>query len=270
MALREQLTEPWGIVAAGLLGGVGAAVTGALAPGGLLVGVPVGLGVAGVVYAVRVGLGALTDSGARPVPAGWVDPRLPTPPRGSPAEQWLSRAERAVGTLRQQTRSSGDPVLRGQIAGVDDEAAGALADLRRFAGQVTLLEQTMASIPVDRLRRDHAAIERGLRGLPAGPLRQEQERALGAVGDQLAVAERLTEAHRMLLARMQSAALGLEGLVARLAELLALHATTGGEQMTATRLAELTGDLEGMRAGLAEAERVSRTALAGGTPVDGA
>jgi hypothetical protein len=268
MGVREQLTEPWGMVAAGLLGGVGAAVTGALAPAGLLVGVPVGLGIAGVVYAVRVGLGVLTDRGARPGPD--LDPHLPTPPRGSDAERWLRRAEAAVAALRQQTESPRDPTLRAQIGDVDDEAAGVLADLRRFAGQVTLLDQTMANIAVDRLRRDHGAIEGGLRGLPPGPLREEREQALRAVGDQLDVARRLADARDMLLARVQSAVLGLEGLVTRLAELLALHATTTGGSLTARRVAELTGDLEGMRAGLAEAERVSRTALAGGALGDGA
>jgi hypothetical protein len=78
------------------------------------------------------------------------------------------------------------------------------------------------------------------------------------------VASRLAGARETLLARMQSAVLGLEGLVTRMAELLALHATTDGGSLTATRVAELTSDLEGMRAGLAEAERVSRSALGGG------
>jgi hypothetical protein len=263
MGVREQLTEPWGIVAAGLLGGVGGAVTGALAPAGLLVGVPVGLGIAGVVYAVRVGLGALTDGGTGPVSVADLDPSLPVPPRGSDAEQWLRRAESAVGRLRQQAESPRRPTLRTQISDVDDQAAGALADLRRFAGQVTLFEQTMANIPVDRLRQEYGTIERGVRGLPPGPLREERERALGAVSDQLDVARRLADARETLLARMQSAVLGLEGLSTRMAELLALHATTTGGSLTATRVAELTSDLEGMRAGLAEAERVSRTALGG-------
>ncbi len=268
MGLREQLTEPWGIVTAAMLGGVAAAVTGALAPAGLVVGAPVGLGIAGVVYAVRVGLGALTDRGPRPAlkPALTADPepRLPTPPRGSVAERWLRRAEAAVITLRRQTESPRDPTLRAQIGDVDDQAAGALTDLRRFAGQVTLVEQAIANIPVGRLQHDHGMIQRGLGGLPPGPLREERERAMRAVGDQLDVARRLTDARETLLARMQSAVLGLEGLVARMAELLALHATTAGGTLTATRVAELTSDLEGMRAGLAEAERVSRTALAGG------
>jgi len=265
VGVREQLREPWGIVAAGLLGGVGAAVTGALAPAGLLVGVPVGLGIAGVVYAVRVGLGALTDRAPRAVsqPA---DPGLPAPPRGSPAHRWLRRAEAAVATLHQQTESPRDPTLRGQICDVDDEAAGALADLRRLAGQVTLVDQALAGIPVDRLRQELASIQHSTRGLPPGPLREEQERALHAVGDQLDVARRLADARDTLLARMQSAVLGLEGLVARLAELLALHATTSGGSLTATRVAELTGDLEGMRAGLAEAEKLSRSALGSSNP----
>jgi hypothetical protein len=264
VGVKDQLTEPWGIVAAGLLGGLGGAVAAALAPAGLVIGVPVGLAIAGTVYGVRVGLGALTDrQPKRPARPGASN--LPVPPRGSPADGWLRRAEAAVETLRHQTESPSDAVLRGQIGEVDDQAAGALDDLVRFAGQVTLIEQTASRIDQRRLQHEYGVIQQGLHGLPAGMLRDERERALRAVGDQLDVARRLGEAREMLLARMQSAVLGLEGLVARMAELLALHATTeGGTTLTATRVAELTGDLEGMRAGLAEAERLSRSALSGG------
>ena len=79
------------------------------------------------------------------------------------------------------------------------------------------------------------------------------------------MSQRLHDAREMLLARMQAAVLGLEALVARMAELLALHATSdGGASLTAAKVAELTSDLEGMRDGLAEAERLSRSTLAGG------
>ena len=264
MGVREQLTEPWGLVTAGVLGGIGGAVAAALAPAGLLAGVPVGLAVAGAVYGIRVGLGVLTDRGpARPVarPA----PDLPAPSRGGDAERWLRRAEAAVHTLHRQSQTPADAVLRAQIAGVDDQAAEAVGDLARFAGQVTLIEQTSAGIDADRLRQDQAQLEQGLHGLPPGPLRAERERALRAVTDQLDVSQRLHEAREMLLARMQAAVLGLEGLVARMAELLALHATSdGGASLTATKVAELTSDLEGMRDGLAEAERLSRSTLTGG------
>jgi hypothetical protein len=257
VGLKEQLTEPWGIVTAGLLGGLGGAVTAALAPVAVI-GLPVGLAIAGAVYGVKVGIGVLTDRAGAPPRT----PDLPEPRRGGPADTWLRRARAAVLTLHRQTESPADPVLRAQIGDVDDQAAAALADLARFAGQVTLIEQTESRINVGRLRQEHGALQRGMQGLPPGQLRDERERALRAVGDQLDVARRLAQARETLLAKMQSAVLGLEGLVARMAELLALHATTEGASLTAARVSELAGDLEGMRAGLAEAEQVSRSALA--------
>jgi hypothetical protein len=263
---KEYATEPWGLVAAGLLGGLGGAVTAALAPVALL-GLPVGVAIAGAVYGVRVGLGALTDRTLNP-PAPRPDPRLaalPTPPRGSVAAKWLRRAEMAVDNLHRQTESPGDPTVRAQIEDVDDHAAGVLTDLRRFAGQATLIEQSLGAIDGAGLSRELSTLQRSLQGLPPGPLRDERERAVRAVADQLDVGRRLAEARDMLLARMQSAVLGLEGLVARMAELLALHATTAGASLSSGRVAELTNDLEGMRAGLAEAEELSRTTLAGGT-----
>jgi hypothetical protein len=267
VGVKEYVTEPWGILAAGLLGGLGGAVTVALGPG-ILVAAPVALGIAGAVYGVRVGLGALADRGVRAaVPRP--DPRLaalPVPPRGSPAATFLRRAEVAVDRLHRQTESPADPTLRSQISDVDDQAAGVLTDLRRFAGQATLIEQSRVAIDSDALRREYATLQRGLTGLRPGPLRDERERALRAVADQVDTERRLGEARDTLLARMQSAVLGLEGLVARMAELLAMHATTEGASITAGRVAELTGDLEGMRTGLAEAEELSRSTLAGGTP----
>jgi hypothetical protein len=265
VGVREQLTEPWGIVAAGLLGGLGAAVTAALAPAGLVIGVPVGLAIAGAVYGVRVGVGAFTDRGPR-TKALPDSGRLPVPVRGSPADKWLRRARAAVDTLRRQTQGTPDAPLRERIGEVDDRAEAVLGDLVRFAGQVTLVEQAAGRINEQRLRQEHGQLQRGLERIAAGPLKDEQQRALGAVADQLAVARRLNDAREMLLARMQSAVLSLEGLVARMAELLAMHATTEGiTSLTDDRLAELTNDLEGMRAGLAEAEKLSRTALSGGT-----
>jgi hypothetical protein len=254
VGVKEHLTEPWGLVTAGVLGGLAGAVAAALAAGGVLVGVPVGLAVAAVVLGVRAGLGALTDrAGGRvgtPTASG-----LPQPVRGGDAERWLARAAVAVQTLHRQ---SSDAVLLAQA----DEA---LADLARLAGQVTLIERTSSGIDIGRLQHDRVRLEHGLRGLPPGALRAERERALRAVTGQLDVAGRLHGAREMLLARMQSAVLGLEGLVTRMAELLALHATVdGGTPLTSVKLAELAGGLDGLREGLAEAERLSRTALGGG------
>ena len=262
MGVKEQLTEPWGIVTAVVLGGLGGAVTAALAPAAVLA-VPVGLAIAGTVYGVRVGAGMLADRShppvSRPAPTG-----LPAPPRNSPADRWLRRAVGAVTALHQQTESPADPVLRGQIADTDDRAAAAVDDLRRLAGQVTLVEQTMAGMDPDRLAHDAGTLRRELAGAPAGGLREEKRRSLRALTDQIEVADRLAAVRETQLARMQTTVLGLEGLVARMAELLAMHATSDTASDTTERLGALTDELDGLRAGLAETEAISRQVLAPG------
>jgi hypothetical protein len=263
VGVKRQLTEPWGIVTAALLGGLGGAVTAALAPAALAA-LPVGIGIAAVVYGVKVTVGTLAERGtagvARPGPAD-----LPAPVPGGKADGWLRRAEAAVRDLRQLTESPRDPVLRDQIGDVDDHAAATVVDVRRIAGQVTLIEQAANRLNPGALRGQHDTIEQSLRGLPEGLLRDERQRALAAVADQLAVYRRLMEAREMLLARMQSTALGLDGLVARLSEVLALYATADGGAQVGFGIAELNDDLDGLRAGLAESEELSRRVLAGGT-----
>ena len=70
------------------------------------------------------------------------------------------------------------------------------------------------------------------------------------------------KARDTLLARMQATAFGLEGLVARSAEVLAMAASRGVDDSD-DRLAALSDDLDGLRAALAEAEEVSRRVLEG-------
>ena len=76
------------------------------------------------------------------------------------------------------------------------------------------------------------------------------------------VASLVTADRDTLLARMQATVFTVEGLVARTAEVLAMSAS-GGLDLSADRLAGLSGDLDGLRAGLAEAEEVSRRVLDG-------
>jgi len=189
--------------------------------------------------------------------------QLPVAPRGSVAEGWLRRAERALASLHEQAGTP-DPLLRSQVSGIGAQAVAVLQDLHRFAGEVTLVEQAARRIDRSHLTVEATALRRALDGAPPGPLRDERVRALRALDDQVAVSTRLDTARETLLVRMQSTVLGLEGLVARVAELVTLHATSDAAPLTAGRVAELTSDLEGLRAGLAEAERISQSALAGG------
>ncbi|MER7273037.1 ABC transporter substrate-binding protein [Dactylosporangium sp. NPDC000244] len=198
-------------------------------------------------------------AGARGGPSG--------PPKAEAvtADRLVKRAEAAVARLREQTDSPRDPVLRAQIGDVDDHAAEVLADLRRFAEQVKAIERSLREIPVDRLRRDlgTATAQRDEAGDEA--LRAELDRSVHAIEQQLAVADRLDTTRRTLLARIEAAVFDLEGLGARVAELIVMHDAAGAGD-TESRLSELTGDLEGMRAGLAEARGLSSTVLGGSQP----
>lgn len=255
MGLRQELTEPWGLVTASIAGGLGWAVvagTAAAAPA-----VAVGLGVGVVVYGVKVAAAAMAHREPRDsYPAG-----LLRPPQGSPADVWLRRAERTVRILHEQTESPREVAVREQVGDVDDEAATVLDALRRLAAQVTSVEGALYRIDVPSLQRENTRLSASRAEPSVELMRAEQERSLAAVTEQLDVANRLSDARNLLLAKMESTAIGLEGLVARLAEVLALSATAGGVDTAHGQISELTSELDGLRTGLAETEAISRRAL---------
>ncbi len=252
MGLRQELTEPWGIVAAGVLGGLGWALA-APAAGAAAIGVGIGL----AVYGVKVAASALTHREDRTAS----DRGLLAPRKGSPAEVWLRRAERTVRTLHDQTEAAGEPSVRAQIGTVDDDAATVLDALRRLAAQVTAVEDALHRIDVPQLWAESKRLTEAVAEQGSDELRAEQHRSLAAISEQLNVATRLDDARATLLAKMQSTAIGLDGLVARLAEVLALSATAGGVDTAHGQIVELGSELDGLRTGLAETEAISRRAL---------
>ncbi|MCW2502633.1 MAG: hypothetical protein JWO79_917 [Actinomycetia bacterium] len=261
MALKQVLADPWALVAGGLSGGMAGAIALALSAG-FPVALPLGVGVAGIVYGAKVGLSALSERGGGAGAAALPD--LPRPAKGSPAEVWLSRAEKAVRTLHEQTESPRDAATREQVGGIDDQAAETIADMRSLAAQVAAVEQAAARIDIARLRTDHGPLTAGVAQATDAALRAERERALRSTDEQIEVFERLRVTRDTLVAKMQSTAIGLEGLIARLAEVLALSATAGGVDLTTERIAGLSDELDGMQAGLRETEAVSRRVLAQG------
>jgi hypothetical protein len=254
--LRQELLDPWGGVIAGVAGGLAWAVV----PLGA-VALPVGLGVAAVVYGVKVGAGLL-GRGRGDQPEVEHEPELRAPRRGSVAEQWLTRAQQADRSLAELVRSPGSPVARQQLVPVREGAAEALATLRRLAGQVTAVEDAADRIQPGRLEVERDRLAAAVAAASSDRVRTERQRSLDSVTEQLQVAGRLAAARDELLARMQSTALTLEGLLARTAEVLAMS-VSGGVDVSADRLADLAADLDGLRSGLAEAEAVSRRVLDG-------
>ena len=257
--LREELLDPWGGVIAGIAGGLAWAVV----PAAGAVALPVGLGVAAAVYGVKVGAGMLARGHRAEDERVERDaPPLRPPRRGSPAEQWLVRAQRADRELAELAGSPDHPVARGQLAAVREGAAEAVTTMRRFAGQVTAVEDALERVPEARLSAERQRLTAAVAAAGSERLRAERQRSLDSVTEQLAVAGRLAVARDTLLARMQATVFALEGLVARAAEVLAMSASAGVDS-SEDRLAALSGDLDGLRAGLAEAEEVTRRVLDG-------
>ncbi len=208
MSLSEELRDPWGLLVAGVSGGMAWALLGSTA-----VALPVGLAVGAGILGVKAVSGMLLDRDDDRAPAARPVAR---PAPGTPAAGWLRRAEAAVRALDDLAGSAGTGVLASSV-----------------------------------------------RTAPPG-VHQEVARSAAALADRIAVRNRLRDARDTVLARMQAVALGLEGLVARLAEVLALAETTGGLEDTAGEVAGLAAELEGLRAGLTETEALSRGALAAG------
>src|SRR5439155_811625 len=99
---------------------------------------------------------------------------------------------------------------------------GALADVRRLAGQASSVGEALAHVDQDRLAREEARLTQDLARASTDDVAAEVRRSLGSVHSQLEVRQRLEQAQAKLMARMESVVLGLESLVAKLVEVLTL------------------------------------------------
>lgn len=244
--LRAELTEPWGIVAAGLLGGLGWAV-----------GLPAAAaaGVAAAVYGVKVGTGLLGGRVDRPAVEDRTPPPLPPPPRGSPGDLLLRRADAAVADIRRLSRTPGNPWLRGQIDRVDEDAGETLDSVRRVAGRLAMVEGALARIDVRALQSRRGTLAAAATSVADPGLRAEQQRGVEALDQQLAAYGRLVTARDTLGTRLETTVLGLEGLVTGLHEVIAagegLSEHTG---VSGRSVQDMAADLDALRQGLSEVE----------------
>jgi hypothetical protein len=236
---RAELRDPAGPIL-GLL--VGAAT---IAAGGSVLAAVVAFF---AVLVVKVGAGmALRAPAARP--------RLPA---GSEAAGWLVRAERAVDAIGRIGPGGASPLAE-RFVQTREGARDTLVLIHRLATHELVVSQVVAGIDprtADELRRleDERAVASTVE------MKEEIGRAVEAVRDQIAARDRLISTDRTLLARMRTAALGLEGLVARLGEIAVL--AQGGANATANaRVSELADELEALRAGLTEADSLARATV---------
>lgn len=237
--LLDELRDPWGPLLGAVLGGVTWAV-----------GVPVlaAVGVGAAVLGVKAAAGVLLDHGSPDrVP-------LPRPDPASPAGTWLDRAERAHRDLVEQARTCPPGQLVSSAAERAASDAGAVLDaVRRLAAQQVAVTAALR-------RADSPGLDGEAASLLAGATPDEAS-SLQSVQDRIAVRDRLRGAQQQLVGRLQSAALGLEGVSARVAELVAMAADAGAVDPTRQDLQALTTEVEGLRQGLVESEQTARGVL---------
>lgn len=248
MSFTRELRDPWGILLAGIAGGLTWAV-----------GVPViaAAGVGAAVYGVKALTGSVVnrDRFTRGVE---MPVRI-----GSPEHRMVIRAERALTQFRDLARTA--PEALAERAGrMGEEASTTLAAVRRLAGQASSL-----SAAGDRIDGTALAIEekRLKTAIVNASMQQrvEIERAIASVRSQIASDQRLNEASTTLRTRLEATVIGLEGLVARMVEVLAL-AQTQSVVVGAQQIEALADELEGLRSGLVETEAVSRQVLSAYEP----
>lgn len=262
MAVQDEVRDPWTYAVGGV---AGAAAFAAFADDeGAFLAMLGAVAVGAAVVAAKVMTGAFFQSEKRR--ARVRDRRLPVLTR-TPEAAWLARAAQAQVVFDDIAESAQDGPVAERVRSFGDETAGSLNALERLAGQASAIRSAMA-----RLDPRNLAWERDrLLGAPtAGEdarVLAERERSLNAVQTQLDTYGRLESTLRMLLARLESGTLAIEGLVARLAEVVALAETTSVASDGVTQVEELAHELEGLRAGLVEAESVSTRAMQGLAPL---
>jgi hypothetical protein len=242
-----ELRDPWGALVAGVAAGSAWAV-------GLPVAAAIAVG--GAVFAVK----AVCELGWPTVGRR----RRPPPMRiryGSPEQRWLERSAAAVRSFQALAGSARPGPLVDYATNVGSEAAATLEAVRRLGQQVSAVSVALDHVDGAQLAAEERRLVTQLVSAGQPEVREELGRSLQSVRDQIAVHQRLDQAHRSLLARMEAGALGLEGLVARLAEILALRETALSPAEGTNQIDVLVDDLESLRSGLAETEDLSRQAL---------
>jgi hypothetical protein len=170
---------------------------------------------------------------------------------------WMQRADRAVAAFRQLARSSRSEPIGQRCMVIGEQARATLQLLRRVAGQSSTVGRMLQGIDGTRLKEEESRLSKERAGAESDAARHEIEISLSLVAEQLGARRRLEQGRAALVARLQSGVLALEGLVPRLAEVVALGQTAGGMDGAGDRVAELADELEGLRAGLSELDQVN-------------
>jgi hypothetical protein len=236
MKLTTGMREPLGLL-----------LSGGTALAGLILGLPLPLALLAGISVLAVKLGAVP----------FMD-RLTARVNLGPTElDWMQRADRAVAAFRQLARTSRSEPIGQRCMVIGEQARATLQLLRRVAGQSSTVGRMLQGIDGTRLKAEESRLSTERRSAESAAARHEIEISLNLIGEQVAARRRLEQGKAALIARLQSGVLALEGLVTRLAEVVALGQSAGGLDGAGDRVAELADELEGLRAGLSELDQTN-------------
>jgi hypothetical protein len=245
VALKDELTEPWGL----LLGATAAGTAWA-------VGLPAAAaaGVGAVVWVTKAATAALD----RRRPRRLTGQRLLPVDARAPEGYWLQRSDRAATSFAELAGSMISGPLAERVAMMKPQVADTARALHRLAGQATAAGRALARIDDQALAAETARLQAARVGA-SGDIAVQLDRSLASIRAQQEIHQRLVAVRNGIMVRLESGTLGLESLVIQVVELSAM--AVSGPESEVGGVDQLGDELEGIRQGLAETEEVSRQAL---------
>ena len=203
---------------------------------------PLALGVFALVY-------TLNEIFARPNWRIAIPSQTPAPMPGTTEAAWLERAEFAAASIDRLRRTARSTAIAQRCEGIAVQARLSVAALRRLTYQAGVVSGITRSPEIEELRANEHRLRLQRREL-SGPQLAELDHTIASLIARRESAERLEATHRDLERRIEASALGLEGVVARVAEIVALT----DDNTRATPLEELVDELDSLRDALVAAD----------------
>lgn len=177
----------------------------------------------------------------------------PAPERGTPEAAWLERAEFAAASIDRLRRSARSVAIAQRCEGIAAQARLSVGALRRLTYQAGVVSGITRSPEIEELRATEGRLQLQRQEL-SGARRDELDHTIALLMARREAAERLELTRRDLQTRIEAAALGLEGVVARVAEIVALT----DDSSRAAPVADLFDELDTLHAALVDTADLGR------------
>jgi len=194
--------------------------------------------------------------------SGISTPTGPAEVRDPHAVAIIRRAHDASARMH-AARQSGVDAPTDVLASAEVAADGAVSTLNDLGRQVDRLDRALQAADPHRAQEELSRVEASLaHDTSASTELTAQRRGIAeSLREQLAAHQRLADQRTLVLTRMQSAAVGLEGLAVRLSEVTALYAARHDDAMSSADLATVADDVDNLRSDLVDAAASLRESL---------